>query len=52
MDAVDVWIDPIYRVSRGAWIDPSNLYTRPGRIFYVNGLPTHDEGKVLSPPSS
>lgn len=51
MDAVDIKIDPIYRVDRTTWIDPTNLYTRPGRIIFVDGLPTHDEGKVLSPPS-
>lgn len=39
LDLLQLAIDPMWVVSRRAHLDPNNLYSRPGRIFQVEGAP-------------
>lgn len=39
LDFNQLLIDPMWVVSRQANLDPSNMYSRPGRVFMVDGVP-------------
>jgi hypothetical protein len=39
LDFNQLLIDPMWVVSRQANLDPANLFSRPGRVFQVDGIP-------------
>jgi hypothetical protein len=49
LDALDLFIDPMYVASRQANIDFQNLYTKPGRIFQVDGPADDTQFRSLAP---
>lgn len=49
LDALDLFMDPMFIVSRGANIDIQNLFTKPGRVFQVDGAVDDTQIRALQP---
>lgn len=49
LDALELFMDPMFIASRNAGVDVQNLFTKPGRVFQIDGTTADDNFRPLQP---